>query len=130
MRAPNGHPAGVASAAGRAVDDDVLRSAVALQHEVAAFGPDLAAAMQRIADRTREMTGATAAQVTMVDGDDLVTGATSGPHDLRLPDRFAATGALTLHAIRSGRSVLCEATERDERADARAWLDAHRTATV
>ena len=74
--------------------------------------------MRRIAERTRALTGASAAHVTMLDGDDLVTGATSGPPDLRLPARFSARGTLTLSAIRSGRPVLCVDTEDDARADA------------
>ena len=69
-----------------AVDAAVLRSAVALQHEIAAA--DLGTAMRRVAERTRALTGASAAHVTMLDGDELVTGATDGPADLRLPDRF------------------------------------------
>ena len=116
MPVPHGLTAGTAPDG--AVDTAVLRSAVALQREIAADGADLATAMRRIAERTRALTGASAAHVTMLDGDDLVTGATSGPPDLRLPARFSARGTLTLSAIRSGRPVLCVDTEDDARADA------------
>ena len=116
MPVPHGLTAGTAPDG--AVDAAVLRSAVALQREIAADGADLATAMRRIAERTRALTGASAAHVTMLDGDDLVTGATSGPPDLRLPARFSARGTLTLSAIRSGRPVLCVDTEDDARADA------------
>ena len=108
----------VPPAAEGAANAALLRSALELQHEIAALGPDLGAAMRRTAERTRELTGATAAHVAMLDGDDLVTGATSGPDDLRLPDRFAAEGRLTRLAIRSGRSTLCADSETDPRADA------------
>ena len=74
--------------------------------------------MRRVAERTRALTGASAAHVTMLDGDELVTGATDGPADLRLPDRFRTDASLTRMAIRSGRPVLCVDTETDERADA------------
>jgi len=99
-----------------AVDAAVLRSAVALQHEIAAA--DLGTAMRRVAECTRALTGASAAHVAMLDGDELVTGATDGPADLRLPDRFRTDASLTWHAISSGRPVLCVDTETDERADA------------
>jgi len=118
MPVPHGPTAGAGAAPDGAVDAAVLRSAVALQREIAADAADLATAMRRIAERTRALTGASAAHVTMLDGDDLVTGATSGPPDLRLPARFSARGTLTLSAIRSGRPVLCVDTEDDARADA------------
>jgi diguanylate cyclase (GGDEF)-like protein/PAS domain S-box-containing protein len=96
----------------------VLRSAVELQHEIAVGDLALDAAMLRIAERTLALTGAAAAHVTMLDGAELVTGASVGPEDLRMPRRFPARGALTLHAIESGESVLCVDTETDPRADA------------
>jgi hypothetical protein len=74
--------------------------------------------MLRIAKRARELTGASAAHVAMLDGSELVTGASVGDEDLRLARRFPARGALTLDAIASGESVLCRDTETDERADA------------
>ena len=114
----HGLPAGAGPAANGSVDAAVLRSAVELQHEIAAVGLDLDAAMHRIAERTRELTGATAAYVTMLDGADLVTGAASGMADASLPARFRADGNLSAAAVRSGRSMLCVDTERDERADA------------
>jgi len=114
----NGRPTAGGATPHEWVDAAVLRSAVELQHEVAAFGADLGAAVHRIAERTRDLTGASAAHVTMLDGADLVTGASVGDDDLRLPRRFRAAGALTLHSIESGASVLCRDTETDPRADA------------
>src|SRR4051794_32861765 len=110
----NGRPSGDGAAPPDWVDAAVLRSAVELQHEVDADGADLGAAMHRIAERTRELTGASAAHVTKLEGSELITGASVGDEELRLPPRFAATGALTLHAIRSRESVLCRDTEADE----------------
>jgi diguanylate cyclase (GGDEF)-like protein/PAS domain S-box-containing protein len=95
----------------------VLRSAVELQHEIAVGDLALDAAMLRIAERTLALTSAAAAHVTMLDGNELVTGASVGLEALRLPRRFPAQGALTLHAIESGESVLCVDTETDARAD-------------
>jgi uncharacterized ferredoxin-like protein len=56
-----------------------LRAAVELQHEIAVGDLALDAAMLRIAERTLALTGAAAAHVTMLDGDELVTGASVGP---------------------------------------------------
>jgi hypothetical protein len=70
------------------LDVSVLRAVIAMHHELAAMDLDLKAVMQRIADRTRELTGGTSAAVRLLDGDALVCGATSGapeiqkPHDL------------------------------------------------
>jgi diguanylate cyclase (GGDEF)-like protein/PAS domain S-box-containing protein len=114
----NGRPTGDGAGPADWVDAAVLRSAVELQHEIDADGADLRTAVHRIAERTRELTGASAAHVTMLEGSELVTGASVGDEDLRLPPRFAAGGALTLHAIRERESVLCRDTETDERADA------------
>jgi len=59
MPVPHGLTAGAGTAPDGAVDAAVLRSAVALQREIAADGVDLATAMRRIAERTRPLTGAT-----------------------------------------------------------------------
>jgi diguanylate cyclase (GGDEF)-like protein/PAS domain S-box-containing protein len=114
----HGLPAGAGPAPHGSVDAAVLRSAVELQHEIAVGDLALDAAMLRIAERTRELTGASAAHVTMLEASELVTGASTGAEDLRLPPRFPAQGTLTVHAIESGESVLCLDTETDERADA------------
>jgi diguanylate cyclase (GGDEF)-like protein/PAS domain S-box-containing protein len=114
----NGRATGGGGAPQEWVDAAVVRSAIELRHEVDAYGADLAAAMRRIAERTLELTGASAAHVTMLDGAELVTGATVGEDDLRMPRRFPAGGALTLHAIESQESVICLDTETDPRADA------------
>jgi EAL domain-containing protein len=74
----HGLPAGTGPAAHGSVDAAVLRSAVELRHEIAVGDLALDAAMLRIAERTRELTGASAAHVTMLDGSELVTGASTG----------------------------------------------------
>src|SRR5690242_16342606 len=50
------------------LDISVLRTVIAMQHELATVGLDLKAVMQRIADRTRELIGGTAAAVRLLDG--------------------------------------------------------------
>ncbi len=114
----HGLPAEAGPAPHGSVDAAVLRSAVELQHEIAVDDLALDAAMLRIAERTRELTGASAAHVTMLEASELVTGASAGAEDLCLPPRFPVQGTLTVHAIESGESVLCVDTETDERADA------------
>jgi diguanylate cyclase (GGDEF)-like protein/PAS domain S-box-containing protein len=103
---------------GATLDVSVLRAVIAMQHELAAVGLDLKAVMQRIADRTRELTAGTAAAVRLLDGDALVCGATSGAPEIARPHRLPIGDNLSGHAMRSGRSLLCLDTETDERVDA------------
>jgi diguanylate cyclase (GGDEF)-like protein/PAS domain S-box-containing protein len=106
------------SADGRpTLDVSVLRAVIAMQHELAAVGLDLKAVMQRIADRTRELTAGTSAAVRLLDGDALVCGATSGAPEIARPHRLPLGDNLSGHAMRSGRSLLCLDTETDERVD-------------
>ena len=103
---------------GPTVDVSVLRAVIDMQHELAAVGLDLEAVMQRIADRTRELTGGTSAAVRLLDGDALVCGAISGAPEIAQPHRLPLGNNLSGHAMRSGRSLLCLDTENDERVDA------------
>ncbi len=100
------------------LDVSVLRAVIAMQHELAAVGLDLKAVMQRIADRTRELTGGTSAAVRLLDGDALECGATSGAPEIAEPHRLALGNNLSGHAMRSRRSLLCLDTEDDDRVDA------------
>ena len=87
-----------------------------MQHELAEVGLDLKAVMQRIADRTRELTAAlgrrTAARWRRPG-----CGATSGAPEIQRPHRLPIGDNLSGHAMRSGRSLLCLDTETDERVD-------------
>ena len=103
--------------AGQTLDVSVLRAVIAMQHELAAVGLDLKAVMQRIADRTRELTGGTSAAVRLLDGDALICKATSGAPEIQLPNRLPVGDNLAGHAIRSSRSLLCLDTETDDRVD-------------
>ena len=103
--------------AGPTLDVSVLRAVIAMQHELAAVGLDLKAVMQRIADRTRELTAGTSAAVRLLDGDALVCGATSGAPEIQQPHRLPVSNNLAGHAMRSGRSLLCLDTETDPRVD-------------
>jgi diguanylate cyclase (GGDEF)-like protein/PAS domain S-box-containing protein len=96
-----------------------LRAAIAMQHELANVGLDLKAVMQRIADRTRELTRGSAAAVRLLDGDDLVLGATSGDPGISRPYRLPMADNLAGHAMRGGRSLLCLDTQNDERVDSK-----------
>ena len=73
---------------GATVDVSVLRAVSAMQRELAEVGLDLEAVMQRIADRTRELTGGTSAAVRLLDGDALVCGAVSGAPEIQNPHRL------------------------------------------
>ena len=102
---------------GATLDVSVLRAVIAMQHELAAVGLDLKAVMQRIADRTRELTGGTSAAVRLLDGDALVCGAVSGAPEIQQPHRLPLGNNLSGHAMRGGRSLVCLDTETDERVD-------------
>src|ERR687894_312369 len=102
---------------GAATDAAVLRAAISIQHELAAAGLDLKAVMQRIADRTRELTGGSAAAVRLQEGDYLITGAVSGSPEIGMPERLPVGNNLAGHAMRSRRSLLCMDTETDPRVD-------------
>jgi diguanylate cyclase (GGDEF)-like protein/PAS domain S-box-containing protein len=102
---------------GSTLDVSVLRAVIAMQRELGAVGLDLQAVMQRIADRTRELTGGTSAAVRLLDGDALVCGAISGAPAIATPHRLPLGNNLSGHAMRSGRSLLCLDTENDERVD-------------
>ena len=103
---------------GATVDVSVLRAVSAMQRELAEVGLDLKAVMQRIADRTRELTGGTSAAVRLLDGDALVCGAVSGAPEIQNPHRLPLGDNLSGHAMRSRRSLLCLDTENDDRVDA------------
>src|SRR6185312_16183726 len=103
---------------GPTLDVSVLRAVVDMQHELAAVGLDLKAVMQRIADRTRELIGGTAAAVRLLDGDALICGATSGAPEIGEPYRLPIANNLSGHAMRGRRSLLCLDTESDARVDA------------
>ena len=100
------------------VDVSVLRAVIAMQHELAAVGLHLQAVMQRIADRTRELIGGTAAVVRLLDGDALVVGSASGTPEMAKPLRLPIGDNLSGHAMRLGRSLMCSDTETDSRVDA------------
>jgi diguanylate cyclase (GGDEF)-like protein/PAS domain S-box-containing protein len=102
---------------GSTLDVSVLRAVIAMQREIAGVGLDLKAVMQRIADRTRELTGGTSAAVRLLDGDALVCGAVSGAPEIQNPHRLPLANNLSGHAMRSRRSLLCLDTETDDRVD-------------
>jgi diguanylate cyclase (GGDEF)-like protein/PAS domain S-box-containing protein len=111
-------PADAAAEGGVTLDVSVLRAAIAMQHELADIGLDLKAVMQKIADRTRELTAGTSAAVRLLDGDALVCGAISGAPEIAEPHRLPLGNNISGHAMRTGRSLLCLDTETDERVDA------------
>jgi PAS domain S-box-containing protein len=111
-------PVDAAAEGGATLDVSVLRAAIAMQHELADVGLDLKAVMQKIADRTRELTAGTSAAVRLLDGEALVCGAISGAPEIAQPHRLPLGNNISGHAMRTGRSLLCLDTETDERVDA------------
>jgi PAS domain S-box-containing protein len=78
------------------------------QAELAAIGPDVDAAMQLVADRTRELVGSDVAAVLLVDGDELVTNARSGELPSDTPGRFPLDGSVAGEVVRTGRPLLVD----------------------
>jgi diguanylate cyclase (GGDEF)-like protein/PAS domain S-box-containing protein len=97
------------------MDGRILHAAIAAQREAVADGLSFAAAAQMLADRTRELTGAFAAAVSVLEGDVLVRQALSGP--ARVPERVDPRGTITGRALATGEAMLCVDAVADERAD-------------
>ncbi len=76
------------------------------QAELAAIGPDVDAAMQLVADRTRELVGCDVAAVLLADGDELVTKARSGFQAPETPVPLPLDGSVVGQVVRHGRPVL------------------------
>jgi diguanylate cyclase (GGDEF)-like protein/PAS domain S-box-containing protein len=95
------------------MDRTILHAAIAAQHEAVAEELSFEAASQLLAERARELTGASAAEVWLLEGDAVVRHALSGPE--RGITRLPAEGSAAGYALRTGRPVLCTDTETDER---------------
>jgi diguanylate cyclase (GGDEF)-like protein/PAS domain S-box-containing protein len=97
------------------MDRTTLHAAIAAQHEAVAEELSFEAAGQLLADRARELTGAFAAEVWLLEGDAVVRHALSGPE--RAITRLPADGSAAGYALRTGRPVLCIDAEADPRVD-------------
>jgi PAS domain S-box-containing protein len=105
----------------RAAQDELRRTAehlealVRTQQEVATAGLDVERVMDVIVRRARELTGADAAVVEMVEGEEMVYRAAAGTLADQVGLRLPLDGSLSGLAVRTGRLLRADDTETDPR---------------
>jgi putative methionine-R-sulfoxide reductase with GAF domain len=95
----------------------ILAAMGAVRREVNAFGPNLDAALQLVADRARSFTNATGAAIALSEGDDMICRATSGPDAPGLGARFHSGSGFSGECVRAGILLRCDDCETDPRVD-------------
>jgi diguanylate cyclase (GGDEF)-like protein len=99
---------------------DRLRAIIATQTEIAASDLDLLAAMNVIAERSQELTGASAAVIEIAEGEELVYEVATGEATPYLGMRLQADGSLSGLCLAEGRLLRADDTASDSRVDAEA----------
>jgi len=99
---------------------DRLRAIIATQTEIAASDLNLLAAMNVIAERSQELTGASAAVIEIAEGEELVYEVATGEATPYLGMRLAANGSLSGLCIDERRLLRSDDTTVDPRVDAEA----------
>lgn len=94
-----------------------LSTLVEAQFEIARAGLDVEWVLQASAERARELTGAAAAVVALVEGDEMVYRACAGIAAPHLALRRKITSSLSDLTVRTGQSFRCDDCEGDERVD-------------
>lgn len=94
-----------------------LSAVVALQQEILVVASDADKVMQRVVSRVAELTKGTGAVLEIVDGDELVYNAASGPAAAHIGKRLPLAGSLSGEAVRTSTVMRCDDTESDARAD-------------
>jgi diguanylate cyclase (GGDEF)-like protein/PAS domain S-box-containing protein len=87
------------------------------QRDVAAAELDLQSVMDLICKRTQQVTRAGAAEIILIEGDQLVLGAGSGFTNARPGQRVSVEGTLSGWAFQNSESAFCTDTEEDPRVD-------------
>lgn len=108
------------------LDQDKLLKIISIHSEVAQMGLDLGGLMSLVACRTLELVDAEGAVIELVEGDDLVYRAASGPMAAQLGARVKRAHSLSGACIGEGHSLICDDSETDLRVD----LDACRRVGV
>jgi diguanylate cyclase (GGDEF)-like protein len=94
-----------------------LRAIIRTQTEIAASDLDLDATMRLIAERARELAGASAGVVELADGEDMVYRVATGEATPFLGVRIGRAGSLSGLCIAEGRVLCSDDTEADPRVD-------------
>ncbi len=98
---------------------DTLAGVTAVQRQVEALGPDLAAALQLIADRTQTLVRASGAAIALSAGDPDVMEcrASSGPIAPPIGARLQVGSGFSGECVKTGRLLRCDDAELDSRVD-------------
>lgn len=97
-----------------------LRAIIRTQTEIAASDLDPEAIMQLIAERARELTGASAGVIELAEGEEMVYAVTSGEATPYLGTRLQLRGSLSGRCVIEGRVLRSDDTAEDPRVDAEA----------
>ena len=98
---------------------DTLAAVTAVQREVEALGPDLAAALQLIASRAQTLLRASGAALALADVAPgfMVCRATSGPDAPPVGARLQVGSGFSGQCVKTGSLLRCDDTETDSRVD-------------
>ncbi len=99
---------------------DRLRAIIATQTEIAACDLDLLATMNLIAERSQELTCASAAVIEIVEGEEMVYEVTTGDATPYLGMRLDLAGSLSGLCVTEGRLLRSDDTSEDPRVDGEA----------
>jgi PAS domain S-box-containing protein len=94
-----------------------LSAVVALQQEILGVASDIEKVMQRVVSLTPGLTNGTGAVIELVEGDDLVYRAASGPAAEHIGKRVKFAGSLSGEAVRKREVMRCDDTDTDARVD-------------
>jgi len=100
--------------------EETLRATVETQQTIATAGLDLDRVLSLVVERARRITGADAAIIEMVDGEDLVYRAAAGSAMPFLGVRLQVSTSLSGLCVRTGTVLRCDDADDDPRVDAEA----------
>jgi hypothetical protein len=98
---------------------DTLAAVNAVQRQVEALGPDLAGALQLIAERAQTLVRASGAAIALADTDPdfMICRSTSGPDAPPVGARLQVGAGFSGDCVKSGRLLRCDDSEVDVRVD-------------
>lgn len=94
-----------------------LSAVVALQQEILSVASDIDKVMHRVVTRIPALTNGTGAIIELVEGDDLVFRAASGPASEHIGRRLKFGGSLSAEAVRTRSVTRCDEADTDPRVD-------------
>lgn len=98
-------------------DADRLAAVISVQYEIAQAELDLEKVMQLLSDRTCSLSRADRSSILLLDDEDLVMRASSGPAVFPIGTRLKTSTNFASHCVRTGEIVYCPDVRIDSRAD-------------